>query len=196
MGTRKSVQAASKRLGSGNKFPTNGYGSAGSWVSPAEAFQTTDSGRSQRPESPAPMSALRGTSARSPDIQPHQAAGEVVAKSNVVPMTPFGGYSNEWIAEVCCVSPKTVRDWRFGRKKPSLQALKLFRLHAERRVLDEGFKGWLVNKGTLVDPEGNILTQGQLRSYYLKLSYLSSLCETNGPEFLREYWRLLEQNVG
>ena len=49
---------------------------------------------------------------------------------------------------------------------PSPQALRLFELHRDRRILGAEWDGWLVNNAELVDPEGNATTQGQLRAYY------------------------------
>ena len=85
--------------------------------------------------------------------------------SNVVSGV-FFGYSAELISAWCLVSLETANKWKRGESMPSPQALKLFELHRDRRILGAGWDGWLVNKAELVDPEGNATTQGQLRAYY------------------------------
>ncbi len=43
--------------------------------------------------------------------------------------------------------------------------MKLFQLHALGRILTEEWEGWSVLKGKLCNPEGNELSQGQVRAY-------------------------------
>lgn len=94
--------------------------------------------------------------------------------ANVV-SSVFYGISAELIAEWCAVSVETARRWKAGESHPSPTALKLFALYRERLVLGQEWHGWLINKGTIVDPEGNATTQAQLRAYFLIYQFCSEL---------------------
>ena len=48
-------------------------------------------------------------------------------------------------------------------RKPSRQALRLFTLHRDGRILADYWKGFAVRKGRLVDPVGHEFDAGQLR---------------------------------
>ena len=82
-----------------------------------------------------------------------------------VATSPFYGYSVELLAQWCMVSVETAARWKRHEAEPSRQAMALFELHRDRRVLGDAWPGWLVNGNRLVDPEGNETTQGQLRAY-------------------------------
>lgn len=97
--------------------------------------------------------------------------GALVSRSNVV-FGPFYGYPSELVAEWCGVSVRTATRWKTGQSRPPPSALKLFLLHRERRVLGKEWAGWLINQNTLVDPEGQSTTQGQLRAY----AHVYALC--------------------
>lgn len=84
----------------------------------------------------------------------------------------FYGFPAEVIADWCGVSVRTAARWKDGRNRPSPSALKLFELHRDRRILGKEWNGWLINQATLVDPEGNSTTQGQLRAY----AHVYALC--------------------
>jgi hypothetical protein len=86
--------------------------------------------------------------------------------SSTIVFGVFYGYPAKVIAEWCGVSVRTAERWKEGVSRPSRSALRLFTLHAERRVLGKEWDGWLINQAALVDPEGNSTTQGQLRAYY------------------------------
>jgi hypothetical protein len=94
-----------------------------------------------------------------------------VSRSNVV-FGAFYGFPAELVAEWCGVSVRTAQRWKDGQSRPSTSALKLFLLHRERKVLGKEWDGWLINRETLVDPEGNSTTQGQLRAY----AHVYALC--------------------
>lgn len=94
-----------------------------------------------------------------------------MSRQNVV-FGAFYGYPAELVAEWCGVSVRTAQRWKDGRSRPPRLALRLFTLHAERRVLGKEWDGWLINRETLVDPEGNSTTQGQLRAY----AHVYALC--------------------
>lgn len=97
--------------------------------------------------------------------------GAFVSQAKVV-FGAFYGYPAEVVAEWCGVSVRTAKSWKEGRTRPPRPALRLFTLHAERRVLGKEWTGWLINQATLVDPEGNSTTQGQLRAY----AHVYALC--------------------
>lgn len=98
--------------------------------------------------------------------------------ANVV-SSVFYSYPPEVIAEWCAVSIETAQRWKAGESRPSSTALKLFALYRDRLVLGQEWNGWLVNRATIVDPEGNATTSGQLRAYYLNLQLLAELCRRN-----------------
>jgi hypothetical protein len=78
----------------------------------------------------------------------------------------FYSYPVELVAEWCAVSLGTAASWKCGVAKPSRQALRLFELHRDHRVLAaDAWAGWQVRGDRLIDPEGNSTTQGQLRAY-------------------------------
>ena len=68
----------------------------------------------------------------------------------------------------------TARRWKRAGGA-SRSALRLFVAHRDQRVLDEYWVGWTLHKGVLTDPEGNSLTQGQLRAYGLVLQLAAEL---------------------
>lgn len=94
-----------------------------------------------------------------------------MSQSNVV-FGAFYGFPAQVVADWCGVSVRTAERWKDGRSRPSRSALRLFTLHAERRVLGKEWNGWLINQATLVDPEGQSTTQGQLRAY----AHVYALC--------------------
>jgi hypothetical protein len=81
------------------------------------------------------------------------------------PSSRFYGYPADLIGSWCGVSAGVAAGWKEGTRKPSKQAVLLFELHRQRRVLGVGWEDWVVNGECLVDPEGNSTTQGQLRAY-------------------------------
>lgn len=82
------------------------------------------------------------------------------------------GYPVELVATWCGVSLRTAAAWKAGVSKPSGQALALFELHREGRVLScEDWAGWSVHRGELVDPDGVHTTQSQLRAYGLVIPW-------------------------
>lgn len=90
----------------------------------------------------------------------------------------FYSFPAELIAEWCAVSVETARKWKNGDQQPSRSALKLFRLHAARRVLAApAWDGWSVRDDRILDPEGNETTQGQLRAYYLVYQHCRELAK-------------------
>lgn len=106
----------------------------------------------------------------------------------------FSGYPAPEIARWCGVSIKTARDWKAGRRKPSRQALRLFTLHRDGRVLSEPWRGWAIKGTTIVDPEGNATTLPQLRGYYLLLQYAAELAARD-PKTQAAWWELMKASA-
>lgn len=102
----------------------------------------------------------------------------------------FYGYPVELIADWCAVSRHTAYLYKIGARKPSRQALRLFVLNRDGRVLDDTWKGWAVHRSKLVDPDGNETTQGQLRAYWLILQLARELAN-NDSKALEEFRRIL-----
>lgn len=78
----------------------------------------------------------------------------------------FYGYPADLVAKWCCVTLDVAQDWKSGRVSPSPTELRLFTLYRDRKVLTDGWQGWICKDDTLVDPAGNESTQGQLRAYH------------------------------
>lgn len=107
----------------------------------------------------------------------------------------FYSYRPEEIAAWCGVSLGAAKLYKSGKRKPSRQALRLFTLHREERVLGEPWRGWKVRKGVIVDPEGNVTTQAQLRAYWLLLQYAGELARRDPVERDR-FWAILATGTG
>lgn len=84
--------------------------------------------------------------------------------------------------------------WKRGEQDPTPQALQLFRLHRDGRVLGQEWDGWRIVDGQLVDPEGNSTSQGQLRAYYLNYLLLHELMR--GNDAARARWRQAMELAG
>lgn len=77
----------------------------------------------------------------------------------------FYGIPAKVVAEWCEVHPNTAYQYKRNERTPSAQARRLFLLHRDGRVLNDTWPGWRIKGDRLVDPEGNVTTQGQLRAY-------------------------------
>lgn len=106
------------------------------------------------------------------------------------PLSIFYGYPEQLIARWCGVSVSTARLYKSGVRKPSRQALRLFTLHRDGRVLGDEWKGFAVREGNLVDPQGQEFTAGQLNSHWLIVQLARELA-SNDSRYLEEYWRIL-----
>jgi hypothetical protein len=102
----------------------------------------------------------------------------------------FYGYPPELIARWCGVSVATARRWKRAGGA-SRSALRLFAAHRDQRVLDEYWIGWTLHKGVLTDPEGNSLTQGQLRAYGLVMQLVAELAK-HDPASRERYLAILK----
>jgi len=108
------------------------------------------------------------------------------ANGNVV----FYGYPPELIARWCGVSAQTALLYKTGARKPSRQALRLFVLHRDRRVLGPEWNEWIVKGDRLVSPEQDEFTQGQLRAYILVMQLARELASKD-PTKLEQYYEIL-----
>lgn len=102
----------------------------------------------------------------------------------------FYGYSVDVIQSWCCVSRQTAYLYKSGSRKPSKQALRLFVLNRDGRVLDDNWKGFAVHGAKLVDPEGREFDRGQLRAHWLIVQLARDLASKDARD-LEEYWRIL-----
>jgi hypothetical protein len=89
------------------------------------------------------------------------------------PASPFYGYPAELIAEWCGVSVGTAEHWKAGRRRPSLSALRLFRLYRDGKVLDDAWSEYRVTKGKLYGPDGRPFKPSHLALYSLVWHALS-----------------------
>jgi len=77
----------------------------------------------------------------------------------------FYGYPAHLVAEWCCVSVQTARNWKSGIRRPSPHALKLFLLHRDGQIIPASWRRWKFVKEVLYDPESGPLTERSLRAY-------------------------------
>jgi hypothetical protein len=103
----------------------------------------------------------------------------------------FYGLSEQQIAQWAGVTLRTAHLYRTGRRKPSLQALRLVTLYREERVLQGPWKRWVVRGNKLVTPEGLELPEAVLRGYREMLSWARSVAGSHGLS--SEYWARLER---
>lgn len=106
------------------------------------------------------------------------------------PLTIFYGYPPELIARWCGVSAHTAYLYKIGARKPSRQALRLFTLHRDGRVLGPEWRNWAIHKDRIVSPEGQETTQTQLAAYWLIMQLARELASRD-PEARDRFTRLL-----
>ena len=81
--------------------------------------------------------------------------------------------------------------YKIGQRKPSPHALRLFELNREGRILKGEFKEWCDLGSTLVDPDGNVTTQRQLRAYWIVMQLAHALAQEAGSERVAQYYGIL-----
>ena len=106
------------------------------------------------------------------------------------PLSIFYGYPEKLIARWCGVSVATARLYKSGTRKPSRQALRLFALYRDGRVLDDHWKGFAIRGANLVDPQGREFAPGQLNAHWLIVQLARELA-TKDPRDLEAYRRIL-----
>lgn len=87
----------------------------------------------------------------------------------------FYGYPVELIRDWCAVSRQTAYLYKIGARKPSRQALRLFTMHRDGRILGGDWDGWRVEKGCIFDPSGTATSVRQLRAYGLMMQFVHEL---------------------
>lgn len=111
-------------------------------------------------------------------------------RSNKVGNFLFYGYPPELIASWCGVSIETAIQYKNGARKPSRQAMRLFVLHRDGKVLGPEWREWFVRKDKLISPEGQETTHGQLDAYWLVMQLARELASKD-PEATKEFYRIL-----
>lgn len=105
----------------------------------------------------------------------------------------FYGYPDDVVARWCGITPASVRQYKSGKRKPSRTVVRLFMLHREGRVLDAQWKGWQLRPDSIVDPDGNETTRGQLHNYFWIVQLCRRLAyEQQDRRRQDEFERLLE----
>jgi hypothetical protein len=102
-------------------------------------------------------------------------------------LSVFYGYPAALVARWCGVSPATVTLWKRNKRKPSRQALRLFALHRDELVLGEPWIGWKARGAALVDPDGNVTSQAQLRAYWIIMQRAAELARRDPISYERFY---------
>jgi hypothetical protein len=104
----------------------------------------------------------------------------------------FDGYPAELIAEWCAVSVKTAELYKAGSRKPSRQALRLFALFRDGRVLAGAWRDCCVRGDRLIDPEDQGLTLGQLRAYWIVMQLAAEYARMLGPAQQERFYEALK----
>jgi hypothetical protein len=135
---------------------------------------------------PRPLGKVSASTCSSPELGEAVGRRRKYANGNFL----FYGYPPELIARWCGVSQRTALLYKTGVRKPSRQALRLFTLHRDGRVLTSAFRDWAVHNDKLVNPEGQEYTQGQLRAYQIVMQLARELASKD-PKKLDEYYEIL-----
>lgn len=108
----------------------------------------------------------------------------------VLKFSVFHGYPAELIAQWCGVDRATATLWKQNKRRASRQALRLFTLHRDGRILGDAWQGWVVRDAKIVDPDGNSTTEAQLRGYWIMMQYAGELARRD-PEEQERFFALL-----
>jgi hypothetical protein len=103
----------------------------------------------------------------------------------------FEGYPAELIAEWCAVSVKTAALYKAGTRKPSRQAIRLFALFRDGRVLAGAWRECCVRGDRLFDPDERAVTVGQLRAYWIVMQLAAEYARMLGPDQQERYYDAL-----
>jgi hypothetical protein len=109
-----------------------------------------------------------------------------------VVLSIFYGYPAELIAAWCGVSRKTAALYKAGLRKPSRQALRLFTLHRDGRVLSGAWRDCSLRGELLVDPHGRTVTVGQLQAYWIVMQLAAEYARLLGPAEQRRFSEALK----
>jgi hypothetical protein len=125
-----------------------------------------------------------------PSLREQGSSTEECVAVPVTRLSIFYGYPEPLIARWCGVSVHTARLYKSGARKPSRQALRLFALHRDGRVLDDRWKGFAVRGDKLVDPQGQEFSPVQLEAHWLIVQLAHELARKDPRDF-EEYRRIL-----
>jgi hypothetical protein len=104
----------------------------------------------------------------------------------------FHGFPARLVADWCGVSLSTAKGYKSGRRRVPRPVLRLWSLYRQRRYLGEEWSGWLINGESIVDPDGNSTTLGQLRAYWIVMQLTAEYARLLGPDHQRRYYDALE----
>lgn|ERR1700687_3465669 len=104
----------------------------------------------------------------------------------------FDGYPAELIAEWCAVSRKTAELYKAGSRKPSRQALRLFALYRDGRVLSGAWRECSIRGDRLFDPEDCAVTLDQLRAYWVVMQLAAEYARLLGPAQQERFYEALK----
>jgi hypothetical protein len=103
----------------------------------------------------------------------------------------FYSFSALQLSQWCLVDVDTAARWKRGEEDPSPQALQLFKLHRDGRVLGPEWEGWRAIGGKIFDPEDQGTTPPQLRAYAQVYALCHKLMEGNEAA-LAEFAKAME----
>jgi hypothetical protein len=106
----------------------------------------------------------------------------------------FYGYPDWLIAGVCAVHIQTARHWKSGIRKPGPTALRLWELYTAGRILSDAWEGWGTRRDALCTPEGQEITQQQLRAwpFIWQLAQLHARTDPRAAEQLARVVRIAD----
>jgi hypothetical protein len=114
------------------------------------------------------------------------------SQKNLSVFSIFDGYPAELIAEWCAVSVKSASLYKTGRRKASRQALRLFVLHRDGRVLSGVWRDCCIRGDRLIDPEDQGVTVGQLRAYWIAMQLAAEYARLLGPAQQERFYEALK----
>lgn len=103
----------------------------------------------------------------------------------------FYSYPPELIARWCGVSLATAKAYRLGVRKPSRQALRLFTLHRDGKVLGPEWRDFSISGSKIADSNGNVTTQSQLLAYAMIIQWVAAVA-ARSDDTQQQYYDLLK----
>jgi hypothetical protein len=104
----------------------------------------------------------------------------------------FYSYSPELIARWCRVSLTTAKAYGLGTRKPSRQALSLFTLHRDGKVLGPEWRDFHIAGDKIADTDGNVTTASQLAGYAAILQWVAAVA-ARSEDTQQQYYELLKR---
>jgi hypothetical protein len=97
-------------------------------------------------------------------------------RSQTSESSPFYGYTYQAVMAACLVTKQCAMRWRAGTGTPSPQALKLWSIFRDGRLVSALFKGWFFNEkdGELVTPQGDSFKPSEIQNIPLLYQQLSA----------------------